>query len=112
MTLNSPSNEYVAILLVIGIMAIVGGIVTFISMLETKRLRKRMQQRREQYQQAQAATLQELWLAESRRRQELERIVAAQAAEHPSVSVPITHCERRERRRRFLPLEDTPDATR
>lgn len=111
MTPNSP-NEAVVVLIVFGLMATVGGIVTLISMLETKRLRKRMQQRREQYQQAQAATLQELWLAESRRRQELERIVAAQAAEHTPVSVPITHCERRERRRRFLPLEDNPNAAR
>lgn len=111
MTPNSPSNEFLILMLVMGAMSFIGLPIILIEMFETKRRRMRMNQRHTEWQQSHTNTLQNLWREETLRRQELERIVAAQAADHPPVSIPVTNCERRERRRRFLPLEDRPDAT-
>jgi inner membrane protein involved in colicin E2 resistance len=44
--------------------------------------------------------------------QEIMAIIDRQRTEQPVVTVPVTHCERRERRRRLLPIEDNHDATR
>lgn len=71
-----------------------------------------MRQQHEQRTQDRAEMFQQMWQNEAIRREQLERIVAAQTANQSPVSVPVTNCERRERRRRFLPLEDNRDAAR
>lgn len=38
-------------------------------------------------------------------RDRLAEVVRRQRADTPAVTLPLTHCERRDRRRRFLPLE-------
>lgn len=93
-------------------MAAIGLPLMLIEMAETKRRRQRIKQRHEQHTQDRAEMYQQMWQTEAARREQLEQIVAAQAATQSPVSVPVTHCERRERRRRFLPLEDNPNATR
>jgi hypothetical protein len=45
-------------------------------------------------------------------RDRLEEVVRRQRAEASAVTLPVTHCERRERRRRFLPLEQDNNAAR
>lgn len=92
-------------MLVLGVMSLIGVPVILIEMFETQRRRMRMKQRHEDRLQERASMLLDMWRDESNRRQELEQIVAAQAADHSPLAVPVTHCERRERRRRFLPLE-------
>lgn len=99
-------------MLVLGVMSLIGGPIILIEMFETQRRRMRMKKRHEEWRQAHENTLQNMWREESLRRQELERIVAAQTANQSPVSVPVTHCERRERRRRFLPLEDVAHESR
>lgn len=42
-------------------------------------------------------------------RDRLAEIVRRQVADQPVVHVPVTHCERRDRRRKFLPLEGNQD---
>lgn len=42
-------------------------------------------------------------------RDRLAEAVSRQRADAPAVTLPVTHCERRERRRRFLPLEGDTD---
>jgi hypothetical protein len=47
-----------------------------------------------------------------RERDRLEAVVRRQVDDRPAVTLPVTHCERLERRRRFLPLEDSSHAAR
>lgn len=44
-------------------------------------------------------------------RDRLAEAVRLQRADTPTVTLPVTHCERRDRRRRFLPLESNTDGT-
>jgi hypothetical protein len=111
MTPNSP-NEAVFVLLVVSVMACISLPLILFEMAETKRRRMRMKQQHEQRTQDRAEMFLQMWQHEAIRREQLERIVAAQAANQSPVSVPVTHCERRERRRRFLPLEDSSNAAR
>jgi len=75
--------------------------ILLISMLEDRRLRKRMAERRRHNEELLRQINEN---AERGRQARLVQEVQRQAADHPAVTLPVTHCERRSRRR-FLPLE-------
>lgn len=105
-TANNPS-ELLAVGVAVLIMAAIFLPMLFFSMAEDRRLRKRMQERAAERERSRAELLR-LIDEDIRRNQQarLEQAVQRQRADSTVVTLPVTHCERRERRRRFLPLED------
>lgn len=112
MLLASAPNDSVVLLIVVGVMAAAATPVFLLHFFETKRLRESMRRRHEQRLQDRVEMFQNMWRDESFRRERLEQTIAAQRSDQSPVSVPVTHCEHRERRRRFLPLEDNTNAAR
>ena len=100
------SNAEAVITVVLFSAAVVGCISFWMAYLNETRRRKfekEMAQRRL----VQLERFVEFHNAQSR----LENTVRQQQADQPAVTLPVTHCERRERRRRFLPLEGNANGT-
>lgn len=110
---TADNREIIVICVVFIFMAAVFLPVLMISMLEDRRLRKRLRERAEERERSRADLLRRIEEDIQRSRQvHLEQEVQQQIADRPAVSLPVTHCERRERRRRFLPLEEGANESR
>jgi serine phosphatase RsbU (regulator of sigma subunit) len=103
----ADSRELLVICVVFASMAAVFLPILFFSIAEDRRLRKRMQERAAE-REHQRVELLRLIDENIRRNQQarLEQEVQRQLADNTAVTLPITLCERRDRRRRFLPLEE------
>jgi uridine kinase len=112
-SMPADNRELIIICVVFAGMAAIFLPILFASIAEDRRLRRRMKERMEERERSRVELLRRIDEDVLRSQQaQIFQEVQRQIADQTVISLPVTHCERRERRRRFLPLEENTNEPR